>query len=645
MSVVTDNMSEQDKMMLIGTDILKAKFITLLLAGEKQGSVCEQLLKSILPQLSLCIDKSDQSITKIYFHLILVGFPGNAFEEYGSRDTKEILVSLQKRFHDDRNTYSMNSLFDVTNTPEGNFFNLLPFGDTKSCKEFFATTVTQQTGLLSGNSNGKELMRLPSGNIPDENDNRHRSKKESPRKSDNTSTSLKQRRFIFFFIRPESEKEYSEQLQFAKFLSSSEIFPVYAGFPTSNSVNKKTENSPSWEDRTTDGRKSMEYHTGHKDSQTTKASVVYVTQSCSAEQLMLSDMIINVPKQKEEYALLRSDIFLNSAHLFPGFSDKRDFFIDTSESKDNFIQTEGLLAQEATYNSPLPSKNFDRPPEESGTSCVLSDEHEIPAGEPEKAVEDLSRSMFMEKKLLTTAIKKPTPLSIDVLGPIRIVGGDFDFEHSPRLSELIIYLAMHPEGSSSALWSTALWPDKRVPMQTIANRLSEARRALGQGMDYKLRLRKASDRYSIADAKVDWFLFRELAVPNASLEDQQKALSLVRGRPFIGLAQGYWVTLEGFQTEVEEAIVTCALKIGRWCLQYQEPEQALWAALQALKATPFDERLYRLQMRSHDMMGNRLGVKEVLHTLATVLEIKGDPLQSVHPKTANLYRILTGKDS
>jgi DNA-binding SARP family transcriptional activator len=196
---------------------------------------------------------------------------------------------------------------------------------------------------------------------------------------------------------------------------------------------------------------------------------------------------------------------------------------------------------------------------------------------------------------------------------------------------------------TSAVWSTALWPERRVPLQTIANRLSEARRALGFAADHRARLRKVADRHLLVEVATDWELFQRLAGPGSSLEDRRAALQLVRGRPFANLHQGQWVAFEGFEAEIELAVVECALHAGEELIASGRPEPAAWAAQQALRASPWDERLYRLLMRSADASGNRAGVESAMRTLALVLEIDGDPLVGVHPETAALYASLVGR--
>ena len=202
---------------------------------------------------------------------------------------------------------------------------------------------------------------------------------------------------------------------------------------------------------------------------------------------------------------------------------------------------------------------------------------------------------------------------------------------------------MHPEGATTPAWETALWPERRMPPQTIANRLSEARRALGFSPDGRPRLRKSGERHLIADVRTDWERFKTLACRGATPRRGAHALELVRGRPFLDLHQGQWTALEGFAVEIEHAVVECALRLGGLCLDAGRPDDAIWAAQRALRATPWDERLHRLLMEAADAAGDRAGVEATLRHLALVLEIDGDPLRGVHPETAALYARLSGR--
>jgi DNA-binding SARP family transcriptional activator len=239
--------------------------------------------------------------------------------------------------------------------------------------------------------------------------------------------------------------------------------------------------------------------------------------------------------------------------------------------------------------------------------------------------------------------RRATGVDVLVLGPVQVEGASESFEGRPILTELLVYLAFHPEGLAGEACATALWPERRVPQQTLSNRLHEARRALGTMENGQPRLRRSEGRHLLApDVRTDWWRFVALTGPESGPASWRQALALVRGRPFEGLAKGDWAVFEGFVATVEAAVVGVAARLGEHLLEADDPLGAEWALRRGLLVAPWDERLYRLLMLAADAAGNRGGVESVLRSLAQVLGLRGDPLELVHPETAMLYRRLTG---
>jgi DNA-binding SARP family transcriptional activator len=236
------------------------------------------------------------------------------------------------------------------------------------------------------------------------------------------------------------------------------------------------------------------------------------------------------------------------------------------------------------------------------------------------------------------------PVEVAILGQIEVRGAPGALDKRPKLTELIVYLAMHPEGATTATWQNALWPDRRMPAQTVANRLSEARRLLGMELDGAPRLRRSAERHRLAGVTTDWERFCVLADVHRDHTSWRYALDLVRGRPFDDLQEGQWTVFEGFCGEIEAAIIDCALRYGEDRLNAGDPGATAWAAQRALRASPYDERLHRLLMRAADASGNRSGVDAIYRNLLVIIDIEGDGTCSVHPETAALYEQLSGRD-
>jgi len=235
------------------------------------------------------------------------------------------------------------------------------------------------------------------------------------------------------------------------------------------------------------------------------------------------------------------------------------------------------------------------------------------------------------------------PVEIAVLGPIEVRGTLESVDQRPKLTELIVYLAMHPEGAAATAWQSALWPGRKVPPQTVSNRLSEARRLLGMELDGMPRLRRSHERHRLTGVTTDWERFSVLAEAHRDHRSWHAALELVRGKPFDDLQEGQWTVFEGFYGEIETAIVDCGLRYGEDRLAAGDPGAATWAAQHALRASPYDERLHRLLMRAADAAGNRAGVDAIYRNLLIIIDIEGDGVCTVHPDTAALYEQLSGR--
>jgi len=259
----------------------------------------------------------------------------------------------------------------------------------------------------------------------------------------------------------------------------------------------------------------------------------------------------------------------------------------------------------------------------------------------ESTLKERIRPLTPEQRPTTKA--RVLPIEVTVLGNVQVNGTPESFRYRRRLTELVAFLAMHPEGTTTDTFATAMWPDRRVPVQTLANRLSETRRALGLASDGRPRLRKQGRRHLIVEAETDWDRFRELAITARGAKSWRSALAMVRGRPFDGLDRGEWAQLEGFAAAIEASVVDVACRLGDDALGHRDGGLAHWAALQGLLVSPWDERLYRLLMRAADQLGNRGGVDAALRSLALALELEGDPLLGIHPETSALYRRLTSR--
>lgn len=233
---------------------------------------------------------------------------------------------------------------------------------------------------------------------------------------------------------------------------------------------------------------------------------------------------------------------------------------------------------------------------------------------------------------------------VRVLGPISFDGAA-EAPSRAKTAELIVYLALHPGGVATETWAAALWPDRRAAQATINSRLTNARSALGRASDGADHVLPAQGQAKLGPGVcTDWQLFALLAA-DEDPESWAQALGLVRGQPFDGLGgragEPAWVVMEGFRAELESSVVDLAERLGERRLGDGDPLRASSAARVGLRASPWDERLYRILMRAAHAEGNLAGVDTAMRDLCAVAEDL-EPLDAVHPETTALYEELTG---
>jgi DNA-binding SARP family transcriptional activator len=213
---------------------------------------------------------------------------------------------------------------------------------------------------------------------------------------------------------------------------------------------------------------------------------------------------------------------------------------------------------------------------------------------------------------------------VRVLGPLDVDG---PIPHlTPQLRDIVVYLALHRRGVSLGTMATALWPEALRSEKTLRNRMHELRRSLGGRISL-------GPGWRVDDTvTTDWAKFQAWA--KGDLDDRQRALELVRGQPLQDV-KGDWSSLEGFESEMEAAVVDLAITVSQELLAAGDPTAARAAVRAGLRACPWEERLYQLGMRSAADRGSIGEVKTLYNELRGILfEDDAEP----DPETEATYR-------
>ncbi|WP_371666391.1 LysM peptidoglycan-binding domain-containing protein [Streptomyces sp. NBC_00289] len=209
---------------------------------------------------------------------------------------------------------------------------------------------------------------------------------------------------------------------------------------------------------------------------------------------------------------------------------------------------------------------------------------------------------------------------IRVLGPVEVTGVD-STGHGPRMAQLATLLFFRPGRSADAVCSD-MDPVSPWGLSTLNARMQGLRRSLGSdpaGNPYVPRRKSGEDPYRLSPGvRSDWSRFlqlveRALPLGPSGLTDLEKALTLVRGRPFGGTPLPW---AEPYQQEMITRIIDVTHTVATYRTP-AGPHHDLSAARQAV-ATGLDvddtaELLYRDWLRIEYAAGNRQG----LHTAIT----------------------------
>ncbi|MEU9190828.1 hypothetical protein AB0D14_41295 [Streptomyces sp. NPDC048484] len=243
-----------------------------------------------------------------------------------------------------------------------------------------------------------------------------------------------------------------------------------------------------------------------------------------------------------------------------------------------------------------------------------------PAAEEADAEHATEESPATEAGTAESAAHDLQAPEIRVLGPVEVTGVD-NTGHGPRMAQLAALLFFKPGRNADAVCCD-MDPVNPWGLSTLNARTQGLRRSLGSdlaGDPYVPRRTSGEDPFRLAaGVRCDWTRFlhlaeRALPLGPAGLPDLEKALTLVRGRPF-GSTPLPWA--EPYQQEMVTRIIDVAHTVATYRTP-AGPHHDLSAARQAI-ATGLDaddsaELLYRDWLRIENSAGNRQG----LHTAIT----------------------------
>ena len=221
------------------------------------------------------------------------------------------------------------------------------------------------------------------------------------------------------------------------------------------------------------------------------------------------------------------------------------------------------------------------------------------------------------------------PVEIGILGPVVVeADGAADEARRDLLTELVVYVALHPEGVHPNALTAALWP-RGVSDDVVDATLAAAQSWLGDDSDGTPYLAMVDGRWSVrrSGVRFDWDLFRALVnAPQERGTDMVtalgQALDLVRGEPWSELpARSYgWLAYDSVDDDARVAVVLAARRLASTCAERGDGRGARDAILRGLQVAPAAEGLWQDALRLAAKLGSRSDVRAVADEMYAAID-------------------------
>ncbi|TDD61558.1 bacterial transcriptional activator domain-containing protein, partial [Actinomadura rubrisoli] len=237
---------------------------------------------------------------------------------------------------------------------------------------------------------------------------------------------------------------------------------------------------------------------------------------------------------------------------------------------------------------------------------------------------------------------------IRLLGPIEVEApGPMDESRRALCTEVLVYLAAHPNGVHPTVLSGAIWPRgvstgvRDACVARVSDWLGrDARGRPNLYYDDRGRIRLGSEvRVDLAVFR--WLVWRSAAEPASETAYMSYALDLVRGPLLADRPRGRyaWLASHDLEYEASARVVDVAHRLVVLRLDEGDPRGAVGAARAGLRLAPEDEGLWRDLLRATHATGDLAQVRIVVDELRG--RVGHDPLlDQLQPETEALVEEL-----
>ena len=230
-----------------------------------------------------------------------------------------------------------------------------------------------------------------------------------------------------------------------------------------------------------------------------------------------------------------------------------------------------------------------------------------------------------------------------MLGTIAVTGVPAaDEARGDQLAELVIYLALHPEGVHPNVLAGVLWPRGVTPDVSDAA-VERARAWLGDDVHGHALPARGRRGAALAQRRRRLRLGRRaLAVParprrassrRDEIELLRRGLQLVRGESFAGAPEGRyaWVAHDDLERTIRRVVVAVAHRLVDLLGGDDDPGGAAAAAEAGLRLDPANQLLWRDLLRARYASDGQAGVRRTLDAMGPG-SCAGIPLGARRPR-------------
>ncbi|MGH1565706.1 BTAD domain-containing putative transcriptional regulator [Mumia sp. DW29H23] len=275
---------------------------------------------------------------------------------------------------------------------------------------------------------------------------------------------------------------------------------------------------------------------------------------------------------------------------------------------------------------------------------------ELPVEPAPVRIEDLAEALVVEQAVLATGDDEPVVVSVDVLGPVLVrASGPIDEARRALFTEIVTYLAVHPEGVHVNVLTGAIWP-RGVDASTRDATLAGVAEWLSTTASGAPVLEVDAGVWSIRRSSLacDWDRFR--AALNRAVTSRSRvpalrtAMSLVRGPAFDDVPQGRysWLAHVSLEDDVALAVEMTSIALADECSSADDPDGARDALLAGLAALPASEALWCAAMRLAVRFSGRGDAMVVADQMYAAVAAHGSPLGVTSRTQALVEEILPG---